>query len=311
MLSNSRYIFVALCSAFAVTGCATTPEPAPASPPDADPLTASAALGDFTNLDYCSLLDLPSVAGGSAVAEPPAASFEQCRAVVTDNGAKLAVVIGPVSSGADPNMKPYEAYQRGALPDGVSVQQSTFEAQQLCTRLVTFTDGIRLTLSVADQDKPTSTEIRCGKADAMVAGALAAVAGKRVGRLTFSEHSLGRVDPCSLLSGHELDAASGAGTAPSPGLTGHSCIRGKVSLALSVDDANVQGEAEKIEGRTARRSTEGAFCTIWTDQPAVGAPGRVERAKISVVDVEGKGGEEMCGAAREAAGIVLPRLPKP
>src|SRR5256885_12881324 len=108
-------------------GCAKTQAaPEPAAGPT--PLTASAALGDFATVDYCSLLDVPAVAPGAVVVP----TFETCLA----GAGPRTIQIGPLAFDSDPNIRPY-AYP-GPVPDGVAVQQSMFNDRSACTRAITF-----------------------------------------------------------------------------------------------------------------------------------------------------------------------------
>ncbi|WP_408630258.1 hypothetical protein [Amycolatopsis mongoliensis] len=287
-----------LCALLA-TGCAKT-QAAPETTSGPTPLTASAALGDFATVDYCSLLDVPAVAPG-AVATP---TFETCRA---DLGGRT-ILVGPLAFDSDPNIKPY-AYL-GPVPDGVAVQQSMFNDRTACTRAITFADGNRLELSVTDSGDDQAG--RCGVADAVVGSVLDAVTANKVRRLKFPERSWGLVAPCVLLDNNDLDAVAGAGTRPAIGLSGHSCIRGKVSFKLTVetDEAKAPaGPPETVGGREARVRVAGAFCLVDTTQPAAGLPGHRELAELSVVETAGTAGDGTCAMARTAANAILPRLP--
>ncbi|OXM67344.1 hypothetical protein [Amycolatopsis vastitatis] len=286
-----------LCALLAA-GCAKT-QAAPEQSSGPTPLTASAALGDFGSVDYCSLLDVPEVAPG-AVAVP---TFESCRATLGPR----TILVGPLAFDSDPNIKPY-AYL-GQVPDGVAIQQSMFNDRSACTRAITFADGNRLDLSVTDTG--TDQASRCGVADAAVGSALDAITADKVRRLTFPDRSWGRVAPCVLLDSHDLDAAAGAASRPTTGLSGHSCIRGKVSLKLTVETEVADSPPEALGGREARVRVAGAFCLVDTTQPAPGLPGRRELAEISVVETAGTAGDATCALARTAAASILPRLPTP
>lgn len=285
---------VAIFCALLTAACATTTQAAP-DQSGPSPLTASAALGDFGTVDLCSLLNVPEVAPG-AVAVP---TFDSCQATL---GART-IRIGPLAFDADPNIKPY-AYP-GPVPDGVAVQQSMFNDHSACTRAITFADGNRLDLSVSDNGGDQGA--RCGVADAAVGSALAAVTANKVGRLVFPDRSWGWVAPCALLDSHDLDAVAGAGAQPTTELSGHSCIRGKVSLKLTVETATPTGPAEQLGGREARVRTAGAFCLVDTTQQAAG---RRELAEISVVETAGTAGDGTCALARTAATSLFPRLPR-
>ncbi len=279
-------------------GCATTQAaPEPTSGPT--PLTAADALGDFGSIDFCSLLDVPEVAPGAVVVP----TFEDCHATAGPR----TILVGPLAFDSDPNIKPY-AYL-GQLPDGVAIQQSMFNDRSACTRAITFADGNRLDLSVTDDAGDQAA--RCGVADAAVGSALAAITARKVKRLTFADRSWGRVAPCVPLDNHDLDDAAGPSSRPTIGLSGHSCIRGKVSLKLTVETTEPAGPVEKLGGRAARVRVAGAFCLVDTTQPAPSLPGRRELAEISVVETAGTAGDGTCTLARTAATSVFPRLPAP
>ncbi len=305
--SAIRALVVAIGCTLLATGCAVTEAAPDQSGPS--PLTAVAAFGDFSTIDYCSLLDLPKVAAGHHIGAEPDPSFESCRAEITDGALRRAVTIGPLAFDADPNLRPYDYL--GPVPDGVDVQQSMFNDQVECTRTVTFADGIRLNLTVSDIAGKSPALTRCQEADSAVGGVFDALTGNRLGRLGFAERSWGRVAPCALLDVHDLDVPSGAETQPTAGLSGHSCIRGKVSLRLSAGRAADAGPQETLAGRKVRVTVSGAFCTVDTAQPVPGSPGRIEKAEIDVVETAGTAGDQTCSAARAAAGAILPRLPKP
>lgn len=289
----------------------TTPQPAPvaSSATDGDePLTAASALGEFSSLDYCSLVDQRKVIGDGNAVKAPVSSFEFCRLEFVEGANRYTVTTGPIAAGQDPNNQPYE--YEGVLPLGVSVQQSVFNANTACTRLLTFADGIRLSIVVTSDNQELSDQLhRCRKADATVATALEAIVGKRVGRLNLDQRSWGRVAPCVLLDQHEIDAASGPETEPAPALSGHSCIRGKVSVALSVGADTTPGATEALGGRQAQVLTSGAFCQVTTLRPIPGTPTRVEQAMLSVVNVAGNADGATCAAARQVAVAVFPKLP--
>lgn len=299
-----------LCCLFLVTACA-TPGPSATPPPTTErdeALTAAAALGEYTSLDYCGLVDQGKVIGDGNAVKPPVSSFEYCHLEFVEGANRYVVTTGPITSGQDPNNQPYE--YAGVLPEGVSVQQSTFNATTTCTRLLTFADGIRLPIVVtSDNTDPSDQATRCRKADATVGGAVAAITAQKVGRLNFDQRSWGRVAPCALLEQYELDAAAGPETKPAPALSGHSCIRGKISFALSVGGDTTPGATEALGGRQAQVATSGAFCQVTTHRPIPGTPDRVEQAMLTVVGVDGEAGDATCAAARQVAVAVYPKLP--
>ncbi|WET80616.1 hypothetical protein P3102_05035 [Amycolatopsis sp. QT-25] len=297
------------CGLFLAAACS-TPGPAvtPSTTAGEEALTASAALGEYSSLDYCSLVDQRKVLGGGNAVKPPLTSFEFCRLEFVEGANRYTVTTGPITSGQDPNNQPYE--YDGPLPEGVSVQQSTFNEATACTRLLTFADGIRLSIAVTSDDTaPADQTARCRIADATVGSAAGVISAGQVGRLNLDQRSWGRVAPCAPLDQHELDAAAGAETKPAPALSGHSCIRGKVSFSLSVGADTTPGATEALGGRQVQVTTSGAFCQVTTHRPIPGTPDRVEQATLSVVGVDGAPENATCAAAREVAVAVFPKLP--
>nr|WP_244180747.1 hypothetical protein [Amycolatopsis pretoriensis] len=290
-------VAVMLCALFAA-GCAST-QAAPEQTSGPTPLTASAALGDYATVDYCSLLDVPAVAPGAV--ETP--TFETCRA----DAAGRTILVGPLAFDSDPNIRPYP--YPGPVPDGVAVQQSMFNDRSACTRAITFADGNRLDLSVTDAGDDQAS--RCGIADAAVGSALTAITAGKVGRLTFPDRSWGQVAPCVLLDQPDLEAVAGRGSRPATGLSGHSCIRGKVGFKLTVQTDEPSAPSETLGGRPAVVRPAGAFCLVDTTQPAQGLPGRRELAELSVVETAGTAGDGTCAQARTAANTIFPLLPTP
>ncbi|MCU1686204.1 MAG: hypothetical protein JWQ81_6943 [Amycolatopsis sp.] len=280
-------LVVVVCGASLLAGC---------SAPPAAPLTSVAALGEYRTIDYCSLLDLPGVTGAGKQA--PISSYEDCRAQLVEGTARLVVVIGPISSDADPSLKPYD-YKASALPAGVRVQTDEYNDAQSCIRDVTFADGVRLTVGVADQ-AAAAPQVRCDKADAAVAGVLAAATQDKVRRLNFAPHSFGGLEPCPLLTATD---GLGSGSAK-PALTGHSCIRGTVDLTFGISTPS-NAAHETIGGRQASITVAGGFCIGHTEQPA--AAGKVETADVKAVDTGGNG-NSVCGLARTVAASVFPKL---
>ncbi|UUV35164.1 hypothetical protein NQK81_17520 [Amycolatopsis roodepoortensis] len=305
----SKRLSAVICGLFLVAACS-TPEPAvtPSTTAGEEALTASEALGEYSSLDYCSLVDQRKVIGGGNAVKPPLTSFEFCRLEFVEGANRYTVTTGPITSGQDPNNQPYE--YAGPLPEGVSVQRSTFNEDIACTRLLTFADGIRLSIAVTSDDTaPADQADRCRIADATVDGAAGVIAARKAGRLNLDQRSWGRVAPCAQLDQHELDAAAGPETKPAPALSGHSCIRGKVSFSLSVGADTTPGATEALGGRQVQVTTSGAFCQVTTHRPIPGTPDRVEQAMLSVVGVDGEPEDATCAAAREVAAAVFPKLP--
>ncbi|HEX6344130.1 hypothetical protein [Umezawaea sp.] len=265
-----------LCAALALTACTSSTREGP--------LTATDALGDLKTIDYCSIV------GGTG--DP---AFERCRVV---DGVRI-MAVGPVESGENKDLHPVE-YHGSALPDGMRVQGSTFNAQQSCTRLLTFSDDIRLSFMVTGE---SDADANCAKAMEAVESALGVINENKVGRRQFADNSFGRLDPCALLSTPEVEAVIGAGRQKKPSATGHNCLHGDVALKFDLKQA-VVGDEETVAGRRATVNKISLFCTVHLNSGP-------ESAAVQAISVTGEADDGTCDRARQVAELVFPALPRP
>ncbi|QWF79192.1 hypothetical protein [Amycolatopsis sp. CA-230715] len=265
-----------------------------APPKPAGPLTAAEALGDLATVDFCSLLGTAGTNG----------SFGSCQ--VTADG--TTTTVGSPAKDTEPTAKPYD--YRGQLPAGVTVEQSSFDAKQSCTRYVVFADHVRLMVSAFDSGEGDAKP-NCGKADAAVGAVLTAATGKRVTHVAYPENSLGRIDPCELLSGDAADTALGKGSTPSAfTVDKHSCLRSGVKVSFDRGKPETTGTKVTVAGKPATESRIAAFCFLRVERPAPGAEGKVESAAFEAVDTAtGVADDRTCAEARKVAEFVLPKLP--
>jgi hypothetical protein len=273
---SKRTLATILCAALALAACTSSTRDGP--------LTATDALGDLKTIDYCSIV---GKSGDSA--------FERCRYV---DGVKI-MAVGPVDSGENKDLYPVE-YHGSALPDGMRIQGSTFNAKQSCTRLLTFSDDVRLNFLVTGE---SDADANCAKAMEAVESALGVINENKVGRREFAANSFGRLDPCALLSTPEVEAVIGAGRNKRPGATGHNCLNGDVALTFDLKQA-VVGDDETIAGYQTKVSKISLFCTIHLNSGT-------ESASVKAISVNGEADDSTCAKARQVAELVFPTLPKP
>jgi hypothetical protein len=267
-----------------------TPEPAR--------FTSTAALGDLRTVDYCTLLD---PAGGE-----PVSSFERCTAEVDG----LLRAVGPLREAESAGTLPYD--YPGDLPDGVRILVPEPENKYAtCTRLVAFTDAVWLTVAVSEDAYPAENtdEERCAAADDLLAAALAAIDGERVGHLSFGRDSFGRLDACELLTG----AGVGTDEEPWDWPAGHNCYFSEAWLEIRVDEPST-GRRELLGDRPVMLEIDGGFCDLVVERPS-DRPGLVEAARFGgtlpdVLDTSGLSVPDTCPRAWAVAEQVVPRLPQ-
>lgn len=308
---NRRLLAAVLCGAFVLAGCTSTPP----APPAWEEHAATDSLGDLRTIDYCSLLDTPKILGTANPSAPAVSSFELCRVWVTEGTSRYVLVVGPLGSQVTADMQPHN--YAGTLPAGVSVRDST-RGVNSCTRYLVFDDGTTLMTAASDASTPDpelaplSREALCAKADASLAGVVAAITEKRIGRLTFEPGSFGALDPCALLTGPEADKLIGADKAATPAVHGHDCTRGDAAVYFTVGDpsalqasGNRGPQPDTIAGRSVTADSHLAAC--WFTASRKTSTGQVEEARVEFkLNLENLG---FCDSARSLAELILPKLP--
>jgi len=309
---NRRLLAAVLCGAFVLAGCTSTPP----RPPAWEEHTAVESLGDLRTIDYCSLLDTPKILGTATLSAPAVSSFELCRAWVTEGTSRYTLVVGPLGSQVTADMEPH--VYPGTLPAGVSVRDSTRHVDWSCTRFLLFDDRVTLMVGASSdaappdsEPKPKARESLCAKTDAALAGVVAAINEKRVGRLTFEPGSYGGLDPCALLTGPEADKLIGADKAATPAAHGHDCTRGDAAVYFTVNDPSVvQASGDRgpqpdtIAGRSVMADSHLAAC--WFTASRKTSTGQVEEARVEFkLNVENL---SFCDSARSLAELILPKL---
>lgn len=269
-----------------------TPEPAG--------LAATEVLGDLRTVDYCTMLDRDGPG-------EPVSSFERCTVEVDG----LRRDVGPLREAEAFGTVPYD--YPGEVPDGVRILVPEPENEYAtCTRLVAFTDAVWLTVAVSEDAYPAehTEEERCAAADDLLAGALAALDGERVGHLSYGRDSFGRLDACAVLT----RVGVGAGEEPWAWPGGHNCYFSEAWLEIRVDEPS-RGQRAQLGDRPVLLETDGGFCDIVVER-ASDRRGLVEAARFGGTiadDAIGKSGlsaADVCPAAWAAAEKAVPTLPQ-
>lgn len=250
----------------------------PASRPSTAPLTAAAAFGDLTTIDYCSLL--------TGTGTDPLSSFELCRAGVDS----VEVTVGPLAT--DHVTAAYD--YPDDLPPGVRVRTAAREAHG-CALWVGFADGVRLRVAAVDAAEPpwSAEGSYCRAAAAVVGGVLAAVADGRVRHRSYPPGSFGGVDPCPLIAAF--------GSEPEPAPSGHACVNGRVALSFGIDRRG-GGEPAVVGGRAATVRRDPGGCRVVFARPVDQT--YAEQATVTVR------GDDACTLALAAAERVAPGVPQ-
>ncbi|MGB3437108.1 MAG: hypothetical protein WBA97_00020 [Actinophytocola sp.] len=285
-------------------------------------LTAQDALGDLTLLNPCSVVD-PDALPDSwiAVIDIPVA-FNFCEiAVTTKEGAVLEVRVGKprLAAGTGKN-QPVRAREAG-----ISIASGLPEIHGSCSREVVFADYFALGVH-ASIDTSMGTTDPCVVSDTIADHVVSEVLDGRAESLTFSEHSLGRLDACTLVGPDLLAAVPGLGADAEPAefIAGHSCwwenvnTRAMLDLEFGVGHLPVGHSGTTLHGRyTATTqyadSEQISMCEVsgehvpfeYENEMAI-----LERVTIFVQLPAGQGGQACVAATAVADGLwqTLPPL---
>ena len=292
----------------------------PAVPPVAanTPLTAGVFGPDASTVDPCSLVaigELPLYLDATA---RPADGFDDCPLSVTQrDGTQVDVSVGPLETRAD---EPFlQLRQAATLPNGMTLVTDASNSPGFCSDYMRFTDGLLLAVSATAVDTPSTADV-CPAAEALARNAAAAISAGSVSHVRYSTGSLGRLDPCQLVTADTLTAAGLIGASPIPYPQHHQCdwtsptdSGTTLRLAFYVDtppqvtDATTD-TASQIAGRPSVITKLEGICLVTTGLNAASSGNRVEVASVDV-DTTATSTVDGCTASQVVAAALWPKLP--
>ncbi|MGA6167933.1 hypothetical protein [Amycolatopsis magusensis] len=314
-----------------LSGCASTIIGKPAPDREAlariederSPLTAAAAFGDYTTIDYCSLMDAAALGRSAEVTDPPRVSLDNCIAKVKLDGQEADVWLGGVvdEQGRNEYAPTTEITGGPELKRRLTIEKPSSDYDGSCYRYLVFADQFSLQANISSFNTTSGSDLAperlCPILEEVLAQAATVVVEKRVKHLSFPAGSLGSIDACSVVTDAEIGSYLGSTPSARRTPTKHSCRWGRsgedyVSLYFSVDlpvPAGAGYTAETLGGRQAMVWTSSdSYCSAQTTlKPWPGAQkGEVETVSIFVSRYDGG---DPCGVMRNVANTVFPRLP--
>ncbi len=318
-----RKVRVGLCAAVAalvLAGCTAGVDGRPV-PGDDEPLT-SAALGELTTVDPCSLTGPGAFDGFGSARMPGMPTFDDCRVTVAVDGGHAHVWVGLLRDSA-------------TLRDGLTTVDRPGRGTAIssldgtCAAALVLADGVALTASAEPAYGSAPDEYTlCGLTEGALRGAYRVLDGGRVDHWVPPVSSLAVLDACDVVMIRHVQAALDLDTVDeSPFPAGHRCRWGdpdgdppgvdvEFRVAESPAGAGVPAGtgAELVGGRGTWlvEQSDGDWVTCTAVTPHVEfAPGSGthEYALLRVVTAPRRG-RDVCAAARTLAERVWPELPQ-
>lgn len=283
------------------------------------PLTAKQALGDFSSINYCSLLESsPLPADFGPVVKEPRRYFDFCTFRVRTDKDEVEVRVGYLDDSDTIEGIDHTDDRTRTPPRGLTVQRG-HEDDDGCERFLRFVDDLWLTVAAAPDSAKGDW---CRITDAAVDGVIRRVTAQQVKHFSFVEMSLGKLEACDLVPAAVV--ASKVGIAKPKALrypAGHTCEWSGsgpddpvVTLYLGAEPSSdvPDAEEETLAGRltsivSAEPEDEFSFCELETEHihsPDLGDKERV----VLAIDLSGAG-KDACGPGRELAKEVWAKLP--
>lgn len=302
-----------------LVGCGSDPRAVRESGPH--PPTARAALGEFRDIDACSMADPAALREFGEVVRADTVSLDHCVVRVrTPDGSRIQLSVGDL---ADDRAEPGTPVDlRGPLP----VEQRA-PLPGHCERDIRFADGVAVRVA-ADLLAGRPGAGLCGIAQAGAEHAATVIARGEVEHRPYPPNSLALADPCAVLDVNDVRQIPGmerANARPEP--AGHQCHWGervadepRVALTHTAGDppARTRGTDvdEQVSGHRTVTGVVGGdprlpLCSAETGHAPFGPPGsgQVEVAQL-VVALPGSTGVDACEFARGLAERAWPHLPR-
>lgn len=324
-----------------VAGCASTVQgvaiPAPGALPAAHgsstpntPIDTQKTFGDATTVDPCSLVDTATVHGVTSARQESADALDDCPVLVTQkDGSKAYVTVGPLENSDDMTGAPVDTVT--TLPDGMIVQVGKPDSADYCDAYVIFPDDLDLHVSSSPSTADSHANV-CAAAVAMAENAGSQIGAGAVRHRTYTQGSVGKIDPCGLIDQTQLSTAGISEISTFAYPEAHECYWASdsdINLPTAQLDFVVGEQPTILDPTTDSKATiakrqsivslytqadSDSICWIntglnpYTDHDTSAAAGLVEIAEVGVDTVKGSK-VNPCTAAKAVAAAIWPKLP--
>ncbi|WP_232283750.1 hypothetical protein [Saccharomonospora cyanea] len=275
------------------------------------PLTAEAALGDLSAVDFCELLDAQALAKAGADVDFTVPSFRHCYVGVTTPSTTLTMTIGNLY---DNNPKVIWPSEDEKLSRSVRRQSIEVEGEG-CLRALMFADeiGLRVLAQPLSDAEQIDQEELCRIADAATDGVAEAAFSEETFPQSFRPGSLAELDPCEPFERAGVPDLFEDGVNVHEQLDGHGCALGKpsmpaVELDFEVSLTDLSDFSTKIAGRPTKVTPLEYGCEVTTPHIRFSEENPHEREVVTLSAVSFD--PDRCAGAEELAALVWPELPE-
>lgn len=281
---------------------------------------ADGGLGELSTVDFCSLLDGKAIKDLARHQNVEFGSLGYCVLFAEADGEEIQVSVELANPPV--NIHSLDLDRRAWLPDPLRAGPHD-DIEGGCATSIFFKDGkaelsfaVR-TLPDEDGEPAVDQDDLCDIADALRKAAATVIVEGRVKHADYAANSLGRVDPCTLLTVQQVNNAMPTTYGQRIGSpTKHRCTWGQyaeLELSAEISDWPLDDEIyapETIAGRPSFLYTwkddQFAYCEVVTAN-IEDAPGTRETMSVYVSAKIDK--PDPCVAARNLAALVWPQLP--
>lgn len=275
------------------------------------PLTAEAALGDLSAVDFCELLDDQALEKADANVDFTVSSFRHCYVGVTTPSTELTMTIGNLYDNSDKVIWPSADEEISR-----SVRRQSIEVEgEGCQRALMFADevGLRVFAYPLRDAEQADQETLCRIADAATDSVQKAALSEGTFTRSFRPGSLAESDPCEPIEEAGVPDLFEEDMSVHEQLDGHGCaldspIAPLVDLEFEVSLTGLSDFSTEIAGRPTKVTPLEYGCDVTTPhiRSSGDNPHEWEVITLSAVSFD----QDRCAGTEELAALVWPELPE-
>lgn len=187
-----------------------------------EPVSGATAFGDAATVDPCSIVDVDTVPASFHASLEPADALDDCPVAMTlADGTAVDVYVGPLETGDDKQ----DASPRGlsALGRSMTLYEAVGDNAGSCDDYLKFVDDYWLFVDAITSDQNSKAD-PCPASEALVKNVAARIGAGAIKHRTYPNGSVGKLDPCTLVSDNTLSGVGIADAGPLEYPEAHQCV---------------------------------------------------------------------------------------